>query len=57
VIRNDYSIRVLLSKPGADLRALYDKDTGEKYLLKYQTDGSLVTLMKASRQTAATTTN
>lgn len=48
--RHDYSIECTIDKPEAELRALYDRDTGEKYFLDYAPDGSLTTRLTAPRR-------
>jgi hypothetical protein len=52
VWRNDYSIESIMGKPEAELRALYDRDNAEKYLLDYAPDGSFTTRLKAPRRDA-----
>ena len=52
VWRNDPSIECIVDKPEAELRALYDRDNAEKYLLDYAPDGSFTTRLKAPRRDA-----
>jgi len=53
VWRNDYSIECIINKPEAEMRALYDRDSSEKYFLDYAPDGSFTTRLKAPRNAAA----
>jgi hypothetical protein len=53
VWRNDYSIDTTIEKPESEMRALYDRDNAEKYLLDYAPDGSFTTRLKAPRNAAA----
>ncbi|MGD0579908.1 MAG: hypothetical protein ABSC08_13370 [Bryobacteraceae bacterium] len=50
LLRHDYSIECILQKPAAELRALYDRDNAEKYLVDYAPDGSLTTRLAAPRR-------
>jgi hypothetical protein len=52
LLRHDYSIQCILHKSGAELRALYDRDGAEKYLVDYAPDGSLTTRLACPRREA-----
>jgi hypothetical protein len=52
VWRNDYSTEAITEKPESEMRALYDRDNAEKYLIDYAPDGSFTTRLAAPRREA-----